>query len=342
MNFRPQASAVEPTKKACGHIWMDIGSQTRIVMKRSALLVVILILLATIPGWAAALGTAAGTVIPSEVQQIITVDYRQLAASPTALALKAKVLPDNLRDLESSLRTVGIDPDKDVDSLTFASFRTEGKGLRVIGIAQGQFSKAKILKKMRAQKIKPTKYHTSFLYPMGSMQVTFLDSFSMLFGDEGAVHASLDARDGSAQSLVSNSQMSDLVSSAADGAVWSVLDAAGTQNMMRSTLGDAARLADYETVKKRLLGSFYTMDFSHGVKFDLSVVTSDSMTAATMSSLLRAGVLFKKMNATGAEKTALENVTVDSDSDHLLVHFKTDDDKFQSLLQSPMFTAMTR
>jgi len=311
-------------------------------MKRVAVLAVTFMSLVAVPGWGAALGTAAGTAIPSDVQQIITVDYRQLAQSPTALALKAKVLPDNLKNLETALHGVGVDPDKDVDSLTFAAFRIKDQGVRVIGIAQGQFSRAKIIKKMRAQKIKPTKYHTSFLYPMGSgMEVVFLDNFSMLFGDDGAVHASLDARDGSTLSLASNSQISDLVSSAADGAVWSVLDAAGTQNMMRSTLGDAARLADYETVKKRLLGSFYTMDFSHGVKFDLSVVTADSMTAATMSSLLRAGVLFKKMNASGAEKTALESVTVDSDSDHLLVHFKTDDDKFQSLLQSPMFTAMT-
>ena len=38
--------------------------------------------------------------------------------------------------------------------------------------------------------------------------------------------------------------------SADTGAVWSVLDAAGTQNMMRSTLGEAAALADFDTVKK--------------------------------------------------------------------------------------------
>jgi hypothetical protein len=164
----------------------------------------------------------------------------------------------------------------------------------------------------------------------------------MLFGEDSAVQASLDARDGNTQSLAANSQISDLVRSADTGAVWSVLDATGTQNMMRSTLGDAARLADYDTVKKRLLGSVYTMDFTHGVKFDLSVLTSDSMTAATMSSLLRAGMMFKKMNATGVEKMALDNVTVDNDNEHLLVHFKTDDDKFQSLLQSPLFIAIAR
>jgi hypothetical protein len=312
-------------------------------MKRTTFLIVITVMLFAVSGWGAALGTAAGTVIPSQVQQIITVDYRQLAASPTALALKAKVLPDNLKNLEKALRDVGVDPDKDVDSLIFASFRTQEKGLRIIGIAQGQFNRAKFIKNMRLKKIKPTKYHTSFLYPMaGAMEVTFLDESSMLFGESAAVKASLDARDGDAESLASNSRMSDLVRSASDGAVWSVLDSAGTQNMMRSTLGEAASLADYDTVKKRLLGSIYTMDFSHGVKFDLSVLTSDSMTAATMSSLLRAGMMFKRMNATGAEKIALDNVTVDNDSQHLLVHFKTDDDKFQSLLQSPLFTSIAR
>jgi hypothetical protein len=312
-------------------------------MKRSVLLAILVLMLVAIPGWGAALGTAAGSVIPSQVQQIITVDYRQLAQSPTALALKAKVLPDNLKSLETSLHGVGVDPDKDVDSLIFASFRTEDKGMvRIIGIAQGQFSRAKILKSMRTQKIKPSKYHTSFLYPMGTMQVTFLDDSTMLFGEEAAVKASLDARDGNAESMVSNSRMSDLVRSADTGAVWSVLDAAGTQNMMRSTLGEAASLADFDTVKKRLLGSTYTMDFTHGVKFDLSVLTSDSMTAATMSSLLRAGMLFKKMNASGVEKVALDNVTVDNDNEHLLLHFKADDDKFQSLLQSPMFAAIAR
>jgi len=37
--------------------------------------------------------------------------------------------------------------------------------------------------------------------------------------------------------------------------VWSLLDQQGTQNMMRAALGDAAKVADYDTVKKRLLGS---------------------------------------------------------------------------------------
>ena len=124
--------------------------------------------------------------------------------------------------------------------------------------------------------------------------------------------------------------------------VWSILDQQGTQNMMRSALGDASKLGDYETVKKRLLSSRYTMNFQNGVNFDLSVQTSDTMTAATLSTLVKAGMLYKKVNATPTEKIAIDSVTVDSDSSNLQLHFKSDDQKFQSLLHSELFAAVSR
>jgi len=84
------------------------------------------------------------------------------------------------------------------------------------------------------------------------------------------------------------------------------------------------------------------MSFESGVKFDLSVLTSDSMTATTLSSLVKAGMLYKKLNASPVEKVAIDSMTVDSDSSNLQVHFKTDDQKFQSLLHSELFAAVSR
>ena len=71
----------------------------------------------------------------------------------------------------------------------------------------------------------------------------------------------LDARDGQTQGLDTNATMADMISSVDSAPVWSVLDQQGTQNAMRSALGDAAKVADYDTVKKRLLGSRYTMNW---------------------------------------------------------------------------------
>jgi hypothetical protein len=293
--------------------------------------------------WSMPLGSSTRTVIPSDIQQIISVDYRALKNSDTAMALKDQVLPPSLKEFEGALKGVGIDPDKDVDQLTFASYRSGKQGVRVVGIAQGQFAMATFLKKMRLQKVKPVKLRNSDIYPMpAGMQMTFLDDNTLLFGDSGAVRGALDARDGYSYTLDSNSQIADMIGSVESGTVWSVLDQQGTQNMLHSALGDAAGLADYDTIKKRILGSRYTMNFQSGVNFDLDVVTSDSVTATTLSSLLKAGMLYKKMSATPVEKLALENVTVNSESSNLQMHFKADDKQFQGLLHSPLFAAVSK
>jgi hypothetical protein len=289
------------------------------------------------------LGTSSRAVIPSDIQQIISVDYRALHDSPTALALKEQVLPESLKLFEKALKGVGIDSERDVDQLTFAAFRMGKQGVKVVGMAQGSFSSKTVLKRMKFKKIVPTKYRTADMYAMGSgMMMTFLDENTLLFGDDSAVKGSLDARDGYSPTLDSNSQMADMMAAVDGSPVWSLLDQQGTQNMMRSALGDASKVADYETVKKRLLGSRYTMDFSSGVNFNLDVITSDSMTAATMSSLVKAGMLYKKMNATPTEKVAIDALTVDSDSSKLLLHFKTDDKQFQALMKSDLFAAVSK
>ena len=309
-----------------------------------AIKIVLRVVLFSLPAaWGAAMPSSARNAIPSTVQQVISVDYRSLKNSSTAMALKAQVLPPSLKEFEDQLKSVGIDPDKDADQLTFASYRGPKNEVRVVGVAQGSFSSKVVLKKMRVNKIKPLKYHDSDIYPMSSgMEMTFLDDSTLLFGDGAALKGALDARDGYNPSLDSNSQVADLIGPVESGTVWSVLDQQGTQNMLISALGDAGKLADFDMVKKRVQGSRYTMNFTNGVTFDLDVVTSDSMTAATLSSLVKAGVLYRKMTATAVEKVALENVSVNSDSSNLQMHFKADDKQFQSLLHSDLFAAVSK
>ena len=295
-----------------------------------------------IPALAAPLSSNARTVVPSAIQQIISVDYRALRDSQTAHALRDRVLPESLKQFEAALKATGIDPDKDVEQLTLVNYRSP-KGPHSIGIAQGPFKKADFLQKMRVKKVRPEKYQLAYLYPMGSgMELVFLDPSTILFGDNAAIKGAIDVRDNGAESLQSNNTINDLISDVESSPMWSVLDQAGTQNMFRSALGQAGALADYDTVKKRLLASDYVMNFDHGVTFDLNVKTSDTVTAATMATLLKAGVLYRKMNATPAEKLALEDTTVDNSNDMLEMHFKSDDQRFQALLKSDLFAAVSK
>lgn len=302
-----------------------------------------LLLAAASTASAGALGTGARSAIPAEVQQIIVVDYRALNDSPTARSLKERMISPRLRQFEAALRQAGIVPEKEVDQLTFASFRTKKQGLQVVGIAEGTFARDAVTRRLRMRGIRPQHYRQTPLYPMeGGMSVTFLDDSTLLFGEPGAVTQALEARQGEIPSLSSNSQVSDLMSGSEEGAIWSVLDAEGTRNMMTSALGQNAQYADFDTVKKRLLGSRYTVDLSRGCDFHLDVLTSDSFTAATLSGLIQAGMLMRKMNASGAEKMMLEDLKVESDSDRLRVHFKSDEQRFQALLKSDLFAAVSK
>jgi hypothetical protein len=310
-------------------------------MKRK-LAYTLILLLSGLPGFAASLGTAARSVIPLEVQQIINVDYRRLKNSDTAMQMKAKLLPPNMKQFEDALKGIGVDPDRDLEQITLAVFRTKDNNLQIIGVAQGQFPRKKLGAKLAKQKITGKKINGTSVYPMsGGMQMTFLDDWTMLFGNQEALQAALDARDNSSQSLNANGDVTDLIASVDQGTVWSVLDATGTQNMLKSALGSVTDISDYGNVKTRLLGSRYSMDFDHGVDFNLNVVTSDNITAATLSSIMKAGLMFKKATATPSEKSAIDDTTVDTNAGKLVVHFKADDKSFQSLLDSPMFAAVT-
>ena len=294
------------------------------------------------PVFAAPLSSNARTVIPSAIQQILSVDYRALRGSQTALALKNRVLPQNLKQFETALRTFGIDPSKDVEQITFVTYRAPDKSINAIGIAQGPFKQKEFLQKMRLKGIKPEKYLLSYMYPMGSsMQVSFLDPTTIVFGESAALKGAIDVRDKNAESLASNTAINDLITNSDGAPIWSVLDQLGTQNMMKLALGQASSLGDYDVVKKRLLASYYVMNFDNGVTFDLSVKTSDNMTAASLASLLKAGVMYRKINATPDEKMALDSMSVDNQHDLLKMTFKTDDERFQALLNSELFASVS-
>ena len=291
---------------------------------------------------AAPLSTNTRTVLPAQIQQIISVDYRALRNSPSGIELKNRVLPANLKTFETSLQGLGLTPDTDINQLTFVSYRTPKGTIRTFGVADAQFDFNKLKARFKKAKIKGEVYHDATLWPVGGgFVMTYLDANTTLFGDPAAVKDGLDVSAGEQPSVAAMSTMMEMIVEAEDAPVWSVLDSLGTQNMLFSALGEASTLGDYDTIRQRLLGSHYTLDLHNGVNFDLSVVTSDSLTAGTLSGLMRTGMLYEKTAGTAAEKSAVEGMDVNSDSARLVVTFKADDTKFQALVKSDLFQAFT-
>ena len=295
---------------------------------------------------AAQLSTDARGAIPREVQQLVVIDYRAMQNSQSAMGLRDRVMPPELKQLDEALAKSGLNENHDVDQLAFALFRPSAGSdtLFTVGVAQGQFSVDDIVANFRKQKIRPTVVRTSSIYPMGKagMVLCFVDPSTMVFGQKDAVVKALDARDGLAQSLLANGSMMDAMRSVDTEPLWSILDSKGTQTMMKQLMGEAGSVTDFEAVQQRLQASWYSMSFQHGVKFDLTIATGDSFTAATVSSLLTAAVMLRKMTASDTEKQALSATSIGSDSGRLSIHFSTTDGEFTALLQSPLFQSMVR
>lgn len=278
--------------------------------------------------------------IPRDVQQIIVVDYRSMQNSPAAMQLKDRVLPPELKRLETALKSSGLKVDQDADTLAFAAYRVPGsEGTRILGVAQGQFNYQGILNYFAKQKTKPVMLRNNSIYPMGAagMSVVFLNQTTMIFGDRDAVKTALDARDGLTPNFLQNGEMMNQMAIVDSRPVWSLLDQKGTQSMMKSVLGEAAQLADYDTVKNRMKTARYTMDFANGVKFDMAVVMSDTMTAATAATLMKGIAILKKTSGSPLEKTAVDDTTIDSNSGTLTVEYSSSDSQFAGLLNSPLF-----
>jgi len=314
---------------------------------------------------AAQLTADAKSSIPHDVQQLIVVDYRAMQNSPAAMGLKDRVLPPELKRLETALKTSGLKVDQDADTLAFAAFRPpssevtaapaagNGNGApakpaadttRIVGIAQGQFHTSEILANFAKNKTKPIVLRNNNIYPMGAsgMSVVFLNQSTMVFGDKDAVLNALDARDGIQANFLTDSDLFNEMVSVDNHAIWSLLNASGTQMMMKGVLGQASQLTDYDTVRNRMKGSHYTMDFSNGVKFDMAVSMSDSLTAATVATLMKGVEILKKTQGTPLEKSALDATSIDSNSGTLTVAYSSTDSQFASLLNSPLFQSVVK
>lgn len=307
------------------------------------LLAVLAVALCT-PAFAVQLSGDARSAVPHDLQQLVVVDYRAMQNSDSAMQLRDRVMPTDLRQFDEAVQKSGINDNHDVDSLAFILFRPSASSddLQTVGIAQGQFPVEDMLANFRKQKVRPSLIRTNRVYPMGKtgMVLCFVDPSTMVFGSSDAVKQALDVRDGLAPSMLTNEPIMDAMKSVESEPLWSILDEKGTQALMRNLLGQAGSVADYDSVRKRLVGSWYSMDFQHGVKFDLTITTGDTFAAATVSSLLNAAALYKKMSGSDAEKAALSATDISSSSGQLQVHFATTDSQFDTLLKSPLFQSV--
>src|ERR1700761_8123606 len=81
--------------------------------------------------------------VPHDVRQLVVIDYRAMQNSDTAMQLRDRVMPPELKQFDEALRKSGLNDNHDVDQLAFALFHASSSKDAdenvTLGIAQGQF-----------------------------------------------------------------------------------------------------------------------------------------------------------------------------------------------------------
>ena len=306
------------------------------------------VVLCSSPGWASPMTHAARSVIPFDVRQIISIDYRTAKIFPTAVALKADALPANLKDFESALQTVGVHPDRDIDAFTFALFDGPRQTQEVVGVASGTFSAMTVLTQLALGKFRPSSHRGIDIYPISkTMRVVLLDDHTLLLGKTSAVKAAINVRSGQAPSLETNLETLKTIETVEKSTTWSVLDKTATQKMLTLAVGETTKIPGFAQIRDQALGARYTINFRGGIRFTVDVFTPDNVSATKLSAVLKLGLLYKKVTTNPAQRSALDDVKVtskqltpDSPRSELRIRFMVDQREFQALLQSRCFAQL--
>ncbi len=84
---------------------------------------------------AAQLSGDARAALPRDMQQLVMVDYRAMQNSDSAMQLRDRVMPPDLKQFDDALRKSGINDNHDVDSLAFALYRVNGSADEIETVA---------------------------------------------------------------------------------------------------------------------------------------------------------------------------------------------------------------
>ncbi len=137
---------------------------------------------------------------PADTQQVAYSNFAQLRSSPDYPQIRQHVLYQQLRGFQEFLRSVGVDPEKDVDELMLGWHGQSLSGTGSFGVAAGRFEPNKVREFFTQTQLPVQSYAGSELFAFGSGAdpadtfFTFLDSSMAAFGRLYDLKALLDVQ----------------------------------------------------------------------------------------------------------------------------------------------------
>ncbi|TAN21796.1 MAG: hypothetical protein EPN33_09025 [Acidobacteria bacterium] len=298
-------------------------------------------LFASVNASAATLSSQAQSVLPNSTRQIISVNYHRLADQPISQELESRVLPPGMRGLQAMLVTGGIDAATDLNRLTFATY-SDGKGVGLLGIAEGNFGSLNLSKFFHKTKQNPNPPQIDGVSVYSSNGLDFFvpDPATIVFGARNAITQAIQTQQG-ASPLSQNEAMTNLIAGTQSSDVWSVLDAGGAQSMVRGLIGAQANQLAGKLIAKRFQGARYTISFANDVQVNLEMMTTDALSAAALATAMDADIAMRqRQEQNAAAKALLQQVQVDSAGNDAFLQISAPVSSVQALMSSDLLTAI--
>jgi hypothetical protein len=304
---------------------------------------------------AGTLSTSIIGMFPKDVGEFAYADMRQARTQPWFAQLKQQMLPARFRQFEQLLASAGIDPNAQVDEVAWALAPVVGAGAtavptseQLVGIALGSFRPEVAEMYFQRQKLPTVKVGVLTLYAFSKesgaedLFFTFIDSNTAAFGQRKEVERLISVRNGEAESLLKNEQLSPLVLQAnGSAAVWSVMNAAYARLAMQQLTPEMAQFpqAAQLTAKLRALTMKIVIRTDVQAQFQAVCATPDD--ANTFAALLQAGLMYRRYQAGSGqpEMAALLDQTVVSPAgDRLDLRITLTTAQLQALIAKNTFT----
>ncbi len=229
---------------------------------------------------------------PADTQQMVYLNMAQLRGMAEWPQIRTRVLTRQLRDFQDFMRTVGIDPEKDVDEIVLGWRGENNTGM--VGRAQGRFDTDHVRGLFKRQNLPVRDYLGHELYAFGSGEdaadvlFVFLDNSSAAFGRSQDLKELIAVHDGTKPALESNAAFVDWESEL-DGTApqWGISTGKAAAGAAGPWLAAGGKLtADPSALFGNIRAVLYRVEWSGGVNTRVSMVCANDESATALSQLL--------------------------------------------------------
>lgn len=238
-------------------------------------------------------GRDAISTFPADTQQLVYSNLAQLRALPDYPQIRQLLFTQQLRTLEDSLRSMGTDPEKDVDEVTLG-WRGDPSSTAFFGLAEGRLQPDHVHDYVIQHQLPYQQYAGYDLYPSNSGQdhsalfFVFFDSSSAAFGRLTDLKAMLDVREGTHPSVNSIAEFADGESELEGTAPqWGIARGAAAANQAAPWLTGGAKLpADPKVFLSTVQWVLYRFDWASGFSMHMSILCQNSEGASNLEKIL--------------------------------------------------------